>query len=140
MTSSSSKPENLKQRMKRSTKTLFIWTFSWVTSLAVVAVGPKFIWDYATTITLLAVFTNLPLGYKMITANISHLNDLDEMQRKIQLEAMALSLGVSVVLGAVYGLLEDIRLITVEPNPSDLLFVMSFSYLLGVAIFRRRYA
>lgn len=140
MNTPSVKQENLKQRTQRSTKRLFVWTSSWLLSLATVALGPKFIWDFGITVTLITVFINLALGYKMIMANISHLNDMDEMQRKIQLEAMALSLGVSVVLGALYGLLEPIKIIAFEPNASGLLFIMSFSYMIGVAIFHRRHA
>ena len=44
---------------------------------------------------------------------------MDEMQRKIQFEAMAVSLGVSMVFGAIYGLLEAVKLIEHSPNPSN---------------------
>ena len=114
------KPEKLAQRMKRSAKSLMIWTFSWVASLAVVAFGPKFLWDFGTTFTLIAIFVYIACGYKMIIANKNHLNDMDEMQRKIQFEAMAISLGVSMVFGALYGLLDAIRLIEHSPNPSNI--------------------
>lgn len=140
MNASTTKPENLKNRTARSNKTLFKWTFAWVTSLALVAFGPKFVWEFNIIISLIAIFINLGFGYKMIVANINHVNGLDELQRKIHIEAMALTLGVSVVIGALYGLLEGINLISFEPNPSGLLFVMSFSYMIGIAIFHRKYA
>lgn len=140
MNATTTKPENLKKRTARSNKNLFIWTFAWVASLAILAFGPKFIWEFDIVISLIVILINLGFGYKMIMANIKHVNGLDELQRKIQIEAMALTLGVSVVIGALYGLLEGIRLITFEPNPSGLLFVMSFSYLIGVAIFHRKYS
>ncbi len=132
------KPEKLAQRMKRSAKSLMIWTFSWVASLAVVAFGPKFLWDFGTTFTLIAIFVNIACGYKMIIANKNHLNDMDEMQRKIQFEAMAISLGVSMVFGALYGLLDAIRLIEHSPNPSNILFVMGISYGIAVGVAYRR--
>ncbi len=140
MNANTTKPENLKKRVSRSAKQLFIWTFAWVASLALLAFGPKFIWDFHVVVSTTVIFINLGFGYKMVMANIKHINDLDEMMRKIHVEAMALSLGVSVVLGAIYGLLEGIKIITFEPNPSGLLFVMSFSYMIGVALFYRKYA
>ncbi|GAB5381944.1 MAG: hypothetical protein Alis3KO_31290 [Aliiglaciecola sp.] len=140
MNAMSTKPEKLAQRMKRSSKQLMIWTFGWVFSLAIVAFGPKFIWDFGSTFTLIAVTVNLIMGYKMIIANKNHLEDMDEMQRKIQFNAMAISLGVSMVFGALYGLVEAVKLFEHEPNPSNILFVMGISY--GIAIFfgYRRYA
>ena len=140
MKASSTKSENLESRTARSAKNLSIWTFAWVTSLAVVAFGPKFVWEFNVVISLIAISINLGFGYKMIMANISHFNSLDEMQRKIHINAMALTLGVSVVFGAIYGLLKAIQLISFEPNPSGILFVMSFSYMIGIAIFNRKYA
>ncbi|GAB2685362.1 hypothetical protein GCM10027170_15390 [Aliiglaciecola aliphaticivorans] len=75
----------------------------------------------------------------MIMANKHHLSRMDEMQRKIQLEAMAMSLGVSMVFGAAYGLIEATRLLSHSPNPSNILFVMGISYGVSVAIGSRRY-
>ena len=70
----------------------------------------------------------------MILTNKRYLNGLDELMRKIQLEAMAISLGVGLVCGLSYELLEDIKLITFEPEVShliilivDIIFFLAFS-------------
>ncbi|GAC16756.1 hypothetical protein [Aliiglaciecola lipolytica] len=139
MNATESNSSNLKQRAKSATQKLFIWTFGWVLSLALVAFGPKFLWDFATTFTLVAIVINLFCGFKMIMANKYHLMCMDEMQRKIQLEAMAISLGISMVFGAIYGLLEAVRLISHSPNPSNILFVMGISYGIAVGLGYRRY-
>ena len=55
------------------------------------------------------------IGFGMIRMFRQYLLGLDELQRKIQLDAMALSLGVGLVVGVSYELLEDIKLITFEP-------------------------
>ena len=138
MKTETTKPEKLAQRMKRSTKQLRNWTVMWLLSLATVAFGPKFLWDFVITYTLIAVLANLVCGYKMIIANKNHLEDMDEMQRKIQLQAMAVSLGVSMVFGALYGLLEAVRLIEHVPNTSNVLFVMGISYGIAIGIGYRR--
>ncbi|WP_100656732.1 hypothetical protein [Alteromonas flava] len=132
-----SKP--LAQRMRESNRSLFIWTSCWVISLAVIAFGPKFFWDYAPTYSVIAIAVNLFMGYRMIIANKRHFDGLDELQRRIHFNAMAISLGVSMVFGAIYGLLEAIRLISFSPNPSNILFVMGISYIVSVFIGFRKY-
>lgn len=123
----------------RATKSLFLWTLAWLLSLAVVAFGAKLIWNFDTTMTLIAIAVNLVLGAKMIIANKRHLDQLDELQRKLHMNAMAVSLGISVVFGGVYGLLEPLQLLNETPNPSNLLFVMALSYIASLIINTRKY-
>ncbi|MDT0583737.1 MULTISPECIES: hypothetical protein [Alteromonadaceae] len=132
--------ESMKSKTRRNTKQLALWTGLWLVSLALVAFGPKFLWDFHTVVTVCTVITNLVMGYKMIMANKQHLQDLDELQQRIQLEAMALSLGISMVFGAIFGLIEGIRLVTFSPNPSAILFVMGITYFVGVLFSTRKYA
>ena len=103
------------------------------------ALGPKFFWEFNTPITILGVLINLGIGFGMILANKRHLNGLDELMRKIQIEAMAISLGVGLVCGLSYELLEDIKLISFEPEISHLIILMSLTYMIGIIIGNRRY-
>ena len=130
---------NLAARTRQSNREIFIWTLSWVVSLAIVAFAPKFVWDFAPTYTLIALVINLFLGYKMIIANKRSLERMDELQRRIHFNAMAISLGVSMVFGAAFGLLEGVRLISFSPNPSGILFVMGISYIISVFVGLRKY-
>ncbi len=57
----------------------------------------------------------------------------------VQLEAMAFSLGVGLVCGLSYELLEDIKLITFEPEVSHLIILMAITYIGGVIAGNRRY-
>lgn len=142
MNSIQSKTSNISmaEKTKRNTKSLAIWTGSWLVSLAAVAFGPVFLWDYHTVVSWCAIALNVLMGYKMIMANKQHLEDLDELQQRIHLVAMALSLGVSMVFGAVFGLLESVRLVEFQPNPSSVLFVMGISYAIGMVLAHRKYA
>jgi hypothetical protein len=101
--------------------------------------GPKFFWEFNTPLTILGVLINLGIGFGMILANKRHLNGLDELMRKIQLEAMAFSLGAGLVCGLSYELLEDIKLITFEPEISHLIILMALTYMVGVIAGNRRY-
>ena len=104
------------------------------------AFGPKFIWDFNNLVTTIAIVINLLFGYKMILVNKDHLLGLDEMQQRIQLNAMAISLGAGLVLGVTYDTLEDIKIIAFEPQISHLIMVMSLIYILSIVIGNRRYA
>lgn len=129
----------LAQRNKASTKSLFLWTLGWLLSLALLAFGPKLLWDFNVTISLAVIAVNLVFGYCMIITNKKYLDGLDELQRQLHLNAMAISLGVSVVFGAIYGLLEPARLLDATPSPSNILIVMSISYFLSLVINFRKY-
>jgi hypothetical protein len=124
---------------KRNTVRLGYWTLAWVATLAVAAFGPRYAWDFATLPTILAVLVNLGVGFGMIVANKRHLHGLDELHQKIFLDAGALTLGVGLVCGLSYELLEDIRLISFEPEISHLVILMSLTFLAGMVAGHRRY-
>ena len=126
-------------RNKKNTARLGYWTFAWLMTMAAAAFGPKLVWDFATLPTVIAVLTNLAVGFGMILANKRHLQGLDEMQRKIFLDASALTLGVGLVCGLSYELLEDIKLISFEPEISHLVMLMCVSFMAGMVAGHRKY-
>ncbi len=130
---------DLTTRTKINTVQLGLWTGAWVLTTAFAAFGPKFFWEFNTPLTILGVLINLGIGFGMILANKRYLNGLDELMRKIQLEAMAISLGVGLVCGLSYELLEDIKLITFEPEVSHLIMLMALTYMVGLIAGNRRY-
>ena len=78
-------------------------------------------------------------GVGMIIANRRHLKGLDEMQQKIQLEAMALSLGVGLIGGLAYSNLDVTNLIAFDAEISHLVILMALTYMVGIASGVRRY-
>jgi hypothetical protein len=123
----------------RNTVRLRYWTIGWVLSSALAAFGPKLIWDFHTGVTILGVVITLAVGFGMIVANKRYLQGLDEMHRKIFLDAGALSLGVGLVCGLSYELLEDIKLITFQPEISHLILLMCLAFLTGLIMGNRKY-
>ena len=124
---------------KKNTLRLFFWTGAWVLATAGAAFGPRFLWDFNTLPTVLGVLVHIGIGFGMIRVFKQYLLGLDELQRKIQLDAMALTLGVGMVVGVSYELLEDIKLITFEPEISHLIILMSLTYCVGIILGNRRY-
>jgi len=130
---------NYQEKNNVNNITLRNWTLAWVITLAIASFAPRFIWDFNTVLTIIAVLINVAVGLKMLLTNINHLRGLDEMQQKILLEAMALALGVGLVAGLSYELLEDIKLITYQPEISHVIFVIVITYGLAVFSGHRRY-
>ncbi len=89
--------------------------------------------------TILAILVNLGIGFGMIVANKRHLKGLDEMHQKIQLEAMALSLGVGLVVGLGYSNLDVTNVIAFDAEISHLVILMGLTYMAGVFAGLKRY-
>jgi hypothetical protein len=116
------------------------WTAAWVGTLAVAAFGPRTaFWDFEVLPTISAVLINIAVGFGMILAVRNQVLGMDELQRKVFLDASAITLGVGMVCGNSYELLEDIQLITFQPEISHLIVVMCLTYLASTVIGNRRY-
>ncbi len=126
-------------RVNRNTLRLGYCTGAWLVTTALATFGPQFIWHDNTLLTASAIFINLAIGLATILANKHHLQSLDEMQQKIQLEAMALSLGVGFVCGLSYSLLDQSNLMAADAEISHLILLMGLTYLAGTVIGNRRY-
>jgi hypothetical protein len=124
---------------KKNTLRLLFWSGAWVLATAGAAFGPRFLWDFNTLPTILGVLIHIGIGFGMIRIFRQYLLGLDELQRKIQLDAMALTLGVGMVIGVSYELLEDIKLITFEPEISHLIILMGLTFGIGIIVGNRRY-
>lgn len=135
------KPEklSLNERAKRNTINLAIWTMAWTLSIALVTFGPKSLWNFNHTFTILALILNVVLGVAMILANIRYLNGLDELYKKLQLEAMAITLGVSLVIGMTYEMMAQAKLLFSKASISHLLMLMALVYIAATVIGNLRY-
>ncbi len=139
MTKQECEKNNYQTKNNANTVKLRNWTIAWVVTMAIATFAPRVIWEFNTALTITAVLINLGVGFKMLVANRDYLRGLDEMQQKILLEAMALALGVGLVVGLNYEMLEDIKLITYQPELSHIVFLMVITYGLAVISGHRKY-
>jgi glucokinase len=126
------------ERLRRNTLKLAGWTGAWVVTLAIATFGPAFLWE-STGLTSGALLINVAAGVGMIVANKDHLMVLDEMQRKIQLEAMALALGVALVFGLAYSTADVAELIPFDAEIGHVVFAVCAAYAFGLFLGHRRY-
>lgn len=130
----------MKETRKKYLYQLAAWTWSWVATLAIATFGPKYIWDDHTTLTVLAVAVNFANGILMLIANRRLFNNFDELERKIHLESLALTLGLAVVFGLTYSLLDVTNLINYDAEISNLVFFIGITYLICFTVNVRRYS
>ncbi len=125
--------------VRRQTVRLAYWTVAWVVTMAIATFGPLHIWTEGSALTPIAIVINLLIGFGMIWANKEHLRSLDEMQQRIQLEAMGIALGVGLVVGLAYSNLDISNLISADAEISYLVIVVALTYLASVFIGTRKY-
>lgn len=133
------KHENWTKQTKKNVQHLAFWTAAWVLTMALVVFGGKFLWDFHPIISGLLILINTAIGAGMILANKRYLNGLDEMQRKMNLDAMAIALGVGVVGGLSFSLLDITNLIPFDAEISFVVFLISITYLIGIVISNFQY-
>lgn len=126
------------KQTKKSTSRLAMWTVLWVVTVAIPAFGPL-VWGENNLINLLAILLNFGVGIGMIIANIQHIKLQDEMMQKVQLEAMGISLGVAVVGGIAYSMLDTTNVIPFDAEIGGLVGLIGITYLITLYINMRRY-
>jgi len=129
----------MKEERKKRTIQLAIWTWTWVATLAVATFGPKFIWEESTFWTSLAIGINLLNGILMILANRKLFNHYDELERKIHLESMGFTLGIAVVAGLSFSLMDQTNLIESDAEIGFLVGFIGVTYMITLLINRKRY-
>lgn len=118
---------------------LKVWSSAWVLSIALATFGPRMIWNFEPLLTTFSVIITVVVGFGMIVATKRYLSGLDEMHQKIFRDAAVLTLGVGLVCGNSYELLEDVRLISFEPEISHLIILMCLTFLVGMKLGHRQY-
>jgi peptidoglycan/LPS O-acetylase OafA/YrhL len=122
-----------------NTKELRLWTFAWILSMAIAIFGPQFLWSEESIGTLLTIIANLILGIQMILANRKFINSGDELQKKIHLESMSLTLGLAVIVGLSYSLLDQKNIISGDAKISVLVLFIGITYFVATIINNRKY-
>src|SRR4051794_35449537 len=107
---------------------LFRWTGAWGAATMLMALGPKFLWDKALVFTLLAVGLDVAVGVGMILANKKYITELDELQRKVQLNSTGITLGVAFIAGVPFSVMDAYHVIPFHADIGYLLLLMSLTY------------
>jgi hypothetical protein len=114
------------------------WLLAWAVSLGVISYFSELNWYSATWIKITGFVINCLIGVGMIFAFKRFVSKADELERKIQLEALALSVGVTLVFFSSYSILQ-ISFEIADLSPSYLIVAMSLGYAIGLIMGRKRF-
>lgn len=123
----------------RGTVQLLFWTVAWVASVALARFGPGHLWDGREALSWIAVFVNVTVGILWIGAHARYLRRIDELQRKIMQDALAVTLGVGWVGGFAYVVADAANLISYDADIGLFSVLLAVVYMLAVAFGHMRY-
>ena len=116
-------------RMRTSTKRLCRWHGLWAAATLLMAFGPGFVWHRAVGLTLLAVGLDVVTGVGMILATKKYVMELDELQRRIFLNALGIALGVGLIVGVPWTVMDAYRVIHFHANFGLLVVLQGLTFL-----------
>ena len=127
------------QDVIKLTALLALWTFAWVATLALARFGPSHLWDSQPAASWAAVAINLAAGVGWIVAHARFLRGIDELQRKIMQDALAITLGVGWVAGFAYVVTDAADLIALDADIGVLTALLAVVYMIAIVGGNLRY-
>lgn len=118
---------------------LAYWGGAWVGTCALMQFGPRFLWKKDSLFTLLAAGLNVCVGMGMILTNKNYIAELDELQRKIYLNALAITVGVGLITGVPLQVMDRYDVIPFRAEISHLIMIMGFTFMASVLYGSWRY-
>jgi hypothetical protein len=134
------RPENgYQSRLRANLKRLAYWNGAWVAATALMSFGPKFIWSKALVFTLLAAGLDVAVGIGMVLATKKYVAELDELQRKVYLNALGITVGVALIAGVPYSVMATYRVIPFRADIAHLVMIMALTFLVSILYDTWRY-
>lgn len=128
------------RRFTGRTTRLAAWTLVWLLTIGLAKLGPGFLWGaHLVVLNWAGVVVNLIVGIVWIVAFTHYLRGLDELQRKVMLDALAITLGIGWVAGFAYATASAIGLISPHVDLVAVPVLLAATYLVAVAVGRLRY-
>ena len=125
----------------KKTVVLLVWTLAWVASLAAARLGPQFLWnsDRQPLASWAAVAVNVLVGIGWIVIFARFLRALDDLQRKIMLDTLAVTLGAGWVGGFAFFVADAAGLINYDFDLAVLPAFLGIVYAIAFAVGKIRY-
>ena len=122
----------------KNTIRFLCWTFAWSMTMVLADKAILYEWHSSALISAIAIVLNTGIGIGMILSYLRHLKSMDELQRKIQLDALAIAMGVALVGSFSYSLMVTAKFIT-DAEVSDIILLMTFTFVVSVTVGHLRY-
>jgi len=138
MNAASESPGNVAHRFRNHSMSMIGWVFTWSATMVLADKAELYHWYPVQWMSMAAIIFNALIGLGMIYAFIRYLKVLDELQRKIQMDALAFTVGAGLVGGFTYSLLAAGNYIA-DAEASDVILVMMLAYMAANIIGKMRY-
>lgn len=119
------------QRQVEANTQLALWTLAWTASVALAVFGPSYLWD-SPAASWTAVALNVAVGIGWIIAHARYLRGIDELQRKIMQDALAVTLGVGWVGGFAYLIADTADLVATDINVGLFPVLLAVVYIVAI--------
>ena len=126
-------------RVRANTTRLLLWNGAWVAVTLLMALGPKVLWNKAVVFTLLAVGLDVAVGIGMIRAIKKYVAEQDELQRKVFLDALGITVGVTLIAGVPLSVMDAYHVIPFKANFGQLVIFMGLTFLVSLLCGAWRY-
>lgn len=125
-------------RTFKSLGRLACWAGVWLAATALMKFGPKFLWNQS-LLTVLAIGLNVCVGIGLTLAHRRYIAELDELQQKIYLNALGITVGVAVIIGIPYSVMDTYHVIPFHAQISHLVGLMSLTFVVSTVYGAVRY-
>ena len=122
----------------KNTIRFLCWSVAWSMTMVLADKAILYEWHSSALISAIAIVLNAGIGIGMILSYLRHLKSMDELQRKIQLDALAIAMGVALVGSFSYSLMVTAKFIT-DAEVSDIILLMTFAFVVSVTVGHVRY-
>ena len=126
-------------RMRTSTRRLCQWHGLWAAATLLMAFGPGFVWNRVLWLTVVAAGLDVALGVGMILATKEYVMELDELQQKIFLNALGIAVGVGLIVGVPWTVMDAYRVIRFHANFGLLVVLQGLTFLVSLLYGTWRY-
>ncbi len=131
--------KGLPERDKKNANRVNLWALGWMFSLMGNAILTK-VYDQGISALWFAILAaHIVCGVMLVLSYRRFLSELDEMERKVQLEALALAVGFSILVFSTGGILDSVGILG-APDGAVMVAVMSLTYMAGLIVGRIRLA
>ena len=126
-------------RLRANIVRLGCWNGAWLAASALMAFGPKFLWNRAFGVTLLAVAVDIAIGIGMILATKKYVMDLDELHQKVYLNALGVTMGVGLIAAVPYSVMGSYGMMPFKTDSAYLFMLMALTFLVSILYGTWRY-
>ena len=125
-------------RCRKNSTRIILWSIAFAGTLVLANKAVLYEWYTSDLIAIGAVVLNALAGIGLIFAFIRSLKEGDDLQRKIQLDALSVAMGVALVGGFSYSLLVTSGFI-IDEEVTDITLLMVVAYMVAVIAGQVRY-